>query len=175
MNTRKGYKMLVVALFVAFISLISRSIIYLVLSVAIASIIIFLLSSDKKARKKQVGKEAVGIGKESNKKLTIFLWITTITGGLSLGYGSLFYTTETLLHQIIPLPDQFSKAIIFICVGFSIALGSIYFLLREGLTTTNRKRTKTSATTAVYCGNCGEKNNDTQAYCSSCGQPLTII
>lgn len=172
MNTRKGYKMLVVTLFVAFISLISRSIIYLVLSVAIASIIIFLLSSDKKARKRQVGKQAAVIEKESNKRLTTFLWATTIVGGLSLGYGSLFFTTETFVHQIIPFPNQLISAIIFISVGFSAVLGSIYFLLREGLMITNKKATKMSATTAVYCSHCREQNNSNHTYCSSCGQPL---
>lgn len=173
MNTRKGYKMLVMALFVAFISLISRSIIYLVLSVAIASIIIFLLSNDKKARKMQTGKQTAVIVKESNKKLTTFLWATTIFGGLSLGYGSLFFTTETVFHQIIPLPDQHYSAMIFVSVGFSAVLASLYFLLREGLTTvTNKKVKQVSATTTVYCGQCGEQNNGNYAFCSSCGQKL---
>ncbi|WNF38118.1 hypothetical protein RJD24_06740 [Bacillaceae bacterium IKA-2] len=171
MNTRKGYKMLIMALFVAFISLISRSIIYLILSVAIAAIIIFLLSSDKKARKAQPGKQTAVMAKEANKKLITLLWVTTIFGGLSLGYGALFFTSETVFHQIIPLPDQHYSAMIFISVGFSGVLASIYFLLREGLTVT-KKAKQVSATSPVFCGHCGQQNNGSHAFCSSCGQKL---
>lgn len=172
MDTRKGYKMLITVLFFAFISLISRSIIYLVLSVTIATMIIFLLSSNKKAKKMQAGKQNKDNSKESNKKLNITLWATTIIGVLALGYGLLLFTTDTIFHQILPMPEEFFIAIIFIIVGFSVFLSSLYFLLRQSLTVNTTKAKQLSVKTDAVCSHCGDQNNRNHAYCSNCGQQL---
>jgi uncharacterized membrane protein len=131
MNRRKGFKLLIVVLFFAFISLISRSIIYLILSVAIASIILFLLSGDRKNRKVTDITQKNVPKKDVNKGLNTFLFVIAIFGGLILGYGSLFFMNETIFHHWITLPDQLIVALVLIFLGFGILLSSLFFIIKE--------------------------------------------
>lgn len=175
MNTRKAYRMLVVVLFFAFVSLISRSIIYLILSVAIATMIIFLLSSAKKARIEhgENYKQIDSLSKDQNIGLHKFLIVTTVIGGLILGYGSLFFAENSIFHQFVTIPEQLYLAILIIIAGFIIVLTSLYYIILEllGGGTPNKKRIPDAKT--IFCGHCGAKNKADHTYCSSCGTELT--
>nr|WP_261179236.1 hypothetical protein [Anaerobacillus sp. CMMVII] len=143
MDTKKAYRMLIVVLFFAFVSLISRSIIYLVLSVAIATMIIFLLSSAKKVKN---GTSQQGRKQQSNDQnvaLHKFLLVTTVIGGLIIGYGSLYLPRIRFFQQFITVPEQYYIAILIIIAGFTIVLFSLYFILREMLFS-NKTKTKTA-------------------------------
>lgn len=168
MNTRKGYRLLIVVLFFAFISLISRSIIYLVLSVAMATMILFLLSGAKKNEKVKTEKQQVSVVvEEQNNILSRFLWIVFMIGGLVLGYGSLFFTEETFIHQLIPMPDKF-VAYMLVILGFCMILSSLYFLIKQFLYVGGSKTVQ-----VIYCTFCGTKNDKKHSFCSSCGKPLS--
>lgn len=164
MNTRKAFRMLIVALFFIFVSLISRSIIYLVLSVAIATIIIFLLSSNKKVGKVDNVKQQMDMIEIKNKRFALFLWIMLVVGAMVLGYGSLFFTENTFFHQFLPLPEQLLVAILLTVLGFCLVLGSLYFLIRESL--------NVNAQTVISCEHCGARNNHSHLYCHSCGEKI---
>jgi uncharacterized membrane protein YedE/YeeE len=173
-NTRKAYRMLVVVLFFAFVSLISRSIIYLILSVAIATMIMFLLSSAKKTRNQQGLKNNQTVGKkDQNIRLHKFFIGTTVIGALILGYGSLFFAETTFFHQLVTVPNQLYVAIVIIFAGFSIVLISLYFIIREMLGVNVKNNKGTQSKQSIYCGNCGTKNNPDHTYCSSCGTEIS--
>jgi hypothetical protein len=173
-NTRKAYRMLVVVLFFAFVSLISRSIIYLILSVAIATMIMFLLSSAKKTRNQQGAKiNQTVVDNDHDIRLHKFLIGTSVIGVLMLGYGSLFFAETTFFHQLVTIPNQLYVAIVIIIAGFSIVLISLYFIIREMLGVNVRNSKVSQRKQSLYCGNCGAKNNPDHTYCSSCGTELT--
>lgn len=171
MDTRKGYKMLVVVLFFAFISLISRSIIYLVLSVAIATMILFLLGSNKNKIKQGRKVEKVVV-KEKNKLLQIFMLVIAISGGLILGYGSLFFMEETIFHQYLSLPKQTYIAVLLIVFGFTTVLFSLFFIIKAELGIVSNKGQKKYIDSSIYCGFCGTENNEKHTFCCSCGKQL---
>ncbi|RXJ04046.1 hypothetical protein DS745_01260 [Anaerobacillus alkaliphilus] len=166
MDTKKAYRMLVVVLFFAFISLISRSIIYLVLSVAIATMIVFLLSSAKKAKREQgVQTSSTKASGDQDIRLHKFLIVTTVIGALMIGYGSLFFTENPYFQQFISIPTQFPLAILIMIGGFGIALSSLYFIIREMLSTGAEK-------SGDRCEFCRAKNNPEHRYCFKCGKQL---
>lgn len=167
MNFRKAYQMLIVVLFFAFISLISRSIIYLILSVAIATMIISLISNAKKTgrfQNKVVGEKNKA---DENIRLHKFLLITTIVGAFIIGYGSLYFKQDSIFHQLITVPTELYLAVIVIIAGFIIVLGSLYFIIVEMLSTTVEKKQQRNN----HC-QCGAKINSNHTFCPSCGQAL---
>ncbi|OIJ15753.1 hypothetical protein BKP35_01820 [Anaerobacillus arseniciselenatis] len=163
MNTRKAYRMLIVALFFIFISLISRSIIYLVLSVAIATMIIFLLSSNKKLKSDGNEKKQTEIIEVQNRRLSSFLWVAVVIGALLLGYGSLYFTENTIFHQYVPLPEQVMTAISLTTIGAGVTLTSLFFIIRESLVVKQN---------VIICQQCKAGNNGNHLYCHSCGQKI---
>lgn len=168
MNTRKGYQMLVVVLFFAFISLISRSIVYLVLSIAIATIIVFLLSSNKKKMK---GAAAVSHPVEiqgKNKLQGILLFVAAV-GLLLTGYGVLYFT-ENPFFRGVPLPKESYIAVLIILGGFLIVLISLYLVIKRYLAVGANIEANEEI---IYCGNCRQKNDRHHTYCSKCGKKLS--
>ncbi len=163
MNTKKAYQMLVVVLFFAFVSLISRSIIYLILSVAIATMILSLLKNAKKATDGQLAAKKTLANQDI--KLHKFLIVTTIVGALMIGYGSLYYSDNSIFEQLISTPTHLYTAILIICGGFFIVLSSLYFIIREILVADK-------GTSNHFCEHCGTKNKSKHLYCSNCGERL---
>lgn len=169
MNTRKAYQMLVVVLFFAFISLISRSIIYLILSVAIAIMIISLLTNAKKMRSTYgVPSQKHHVEKDQNISLHKFLVVTAVMGGVLIGYGSLAFKENSIFHQLITVPKESYIAIPIIIAGFVIGLSSLYFIIREMLSDGIQ-----NGNSAQFCGECSTKAKKNHNYCHKCGAELT--
>ncbi|MBU9722098.1 MULTISPECIES: hypothetical protein [Bacillaceae] len=136
MNRSKSYRILILLLFFAFISLVSRSIIYLVFSLAVAFLIILLLSRDKKVQHRRQeenirteSEDNVGGEKkhQSNKHIIIPIIIAFI-GFLIVYYGySGYHDMESIYHKVGWVTGDESTSLLL----FSIVLG--VFLLIYGL------------------------------------------
>lgn len=134
MNTRKAYRMLIVVLFFAFISLISRSIVYLILSVVIATIIVFLLSNAKKKDNKNSVEQQTEVTKKKRNSFIGILSVIMGVGVLLVGYGSLYFWEKPNFLQLIPLPEQLVTVMILFAVGCLVVLGCLYFMIKETFT-----------------------------------------
>ncbi|UTW69690.1 hypothetical protein KHA80_00870 [Anaerobacillus sp. HL2] len=118
-----------------------------------ATMILFLLSGAKKNEIVKTEKQQVNIVvEEQNNLLSRFLWIVLMIGGLVLGYGSLFFTEETFIHQLIPMPDKF-VAYMLVILGFCM-ISSLYFLSKQLLYVGGSKTVQ-----VIYCSFCGRKND----------------
>ncbi|OIJ14739.1 hypothetical protein BKP37_07095 [Anaerobacillus alkalilacustris] len=131
MNTRKAYRMLIVVLFFAFISLISRSIVYLILSVLIATIIIFLLGNAKKKDKVNNVIHTSLAPKDKGNLLVKILLVVMAVGFLLIAYGALYFIEAPYFLQIIPLPEQYLTVIAILAVGCFVIVGSLYYFIKE--------------------------------------------
>lgn len=135
MNRSKSYRLLIVLLFFAFISLISRSLIYLIISLTIAILIILLLSKDirKKGSTTRVGKETPPTeGKPQKGQITNFILL--IGGIVLIAYGitGYFHTGSTFAQFGLMINDPF-LLILAMAIGGLITIYSFIVLLKKYL------------------------------------------
>ncbi|UTR09697.1 hypothetical protein MM300_17635 [Evansella sp. LMS18] len=136
MNRKKGYRLLALFLFIAFISLISRSLIYLVLSTVVAVSIILLLSADRKNRRDAGNLRIQEEDKVSERGLSgafvpaLFL----ITGIIMATYGMSGLTGRfSLLSESGIMADVPAVLIFSVVIGCLLAVYGIYNILKYSL------------------------------------------
>ncbi|WP_078596847.1 hypothetical protein [Evansella clarkii] len=136
MNRKKGYRLLALFLFIAFISLISRSIIYLILSTVVAVSIILLLSADRKNRKDigNAGTQEAGTG---SKRGLSGAWVPALflsTGIIMAIYGVSGLTGRVFLLSESEIMTDVPAVLIFsVITGSLLAVNGIYNLLKYSL------------------------------------------
>ena len=132
MNRGKSYRILAVIMFIAFISLISRSIIYLILSLTIGVIIITLLKNDNKDKEKASSQPVNNKGAvEKTGLLKRFLpYILLLSGSIMLAYGlGGLFALNTMFHQTDVMTDSPLILSFFSIGGAGLAVfGLILFL-----------------------------------------------
>ncbi|WP_280768143.1 hypothetical protein [Salipaludibacillus daqingensis] len=145
MNRGKSYRILIVLLFFAFISLISRSIIYLVISLTIAVLIIVLLSRDVKDRERR--KQINTISKSSAKNHTVnvsggmtlndsltFPILFFISGLIMASFGFTgYFQVEGVFHQLGWMTDEVFVQLVFLIVGILLILYGFTVILKKWL------------------------------------------
>ncbi|MBU9711314.1 hypothetical protein [Evansella tamaricis] len=131
MNRIKSYRIATLLLFFAFISLISRSIIYLILSLTVAFLIIILLSKEKKRKGDEPPRPRV---KEKDMQRTMYLFPIFFTGigFLMLSYGaSGILDYNTVYHQLGWMVHETFLLLFFLFTGvFLFLYGITHFLKR---------------------------------------------
>ncbi|MCD8508598.1 MAG: hypothetical protein LRY73_00915 [Bacillus sp. (in: Bacteria)] len=134
MNRSKSYRLLIILLFIAFISLISRSLIYLIISITIAFIIILLLSKDK-ARRLSDASEKIIVEEPQviKKKNQLSTYIVLSLGVILLSYGIAgYFHTQSIFNDMGILNDPFLHTLAII-IGGIMTLSSFVFLLKKYL------------------------------------------
>lgn len=140
MNRAKSYKLLLVVLFVLFVSLISRSILYLAISMTVAVIIIVLLTRDMKQKPIQSGKnrtESNDTGRskeEKNHSTAFFPLMLTVFGAIALLYGfSGVFTTDSIFHSLDLMTDEVFVMYFFFLFGVTIFIYGLTLMLNHYL------------------------------------------
>lgn len=136
MNRGKSYRLLIILLFFAFISLISRSLIYLIISLTIAFIIVVLLSKDKTQKLRQQSSEKIileDVSKPEKRGSQVLSFILLSLGVFLLAYGITGYLqVQSLFNDVVYLNDPFLH-ILAIIVGGMLTLYSFVALIKKYL------------------------------------------
>lgn len=147
MNRGKSYRILITFLFFAFISLISRSLIYLVISLTIAVLIIVLLSRDVKEKEslKQsmrngvstsgiAGQANSGSLKNASSTALTFPVLFLITGAIMTTFGFTgYFDIQGVFHYLGWMTDETFVLLVFLIVGLFLLLYGATSLLKKWL------------------------------------------
>ncbi|MCE7793209.1 hypothetical protein K8O68_12350 [Salipaludibacillus sp. CUR1] len=145
MNRAKSYRILIILLFFAFVSLLSRSLVYLVISITIAVLIIVLLSRDVKERERRSDEKSLGNmagkGNGSHEKkdtgsplLYVFPILFLALGALMASYGfSGYFDLEGIFHKLGWMSPEPFVHIVFLLVGILLGLYGLTALLKKWL------------------------------------------
>lgn len=139
MNRGKSYRILIAFLFFAFISLISRSLIYLVISLTIAILIIILLSKDVKERERQKQlkpqDKTVKLAAESSSSTAItFPVLFFIAGTIMASFGFTgYFEVEGIFHYLGWMTDETFVLLVFLIVGILLILYGFTAILKKWL------------------------------------------
>ncbi|ADH99566.1 hypothetical protein [Salisediminibacterium selenitireducens] len=140
MNRAKSYKLLLVVLFVLFVSLISRSILYLAVSMTVAVIIIVLLTRDMKQKPVQSGKSSAEYNdtnrsiEKKNRESAFFPLMLTVFGATALLYGfSGVFTTDSIFHSLDLMTDEAFVMYFFFLFGATTFIYGITMMLNHYL------------------------------------------
>jgi len=137
MNRGKSYRVLALMLLIAFISLISRSLIYLMISLTIAVIIIMLLSKDVKERQTSSQQQTMHekhVG-QAKKRKGIFLPIGfSLLGVIMISYGLTgIFELETIFTQLNLMVEESFILISSIVIGIILALYGLTLTVKKWL------------------------------------------
>ncbi|MBB5173638.1 hypothetical protein [Texcoconibacillus texcoconensis] len=136
MNRMKGYRVLIFTLFLAFISLISRSIIYLTIALIVAAMVVYLLSQDKKHRYKTKSEQVKKPNHKSNSSEPFPLrFVVVVVGGIVLTiYGITgYFGIDTFFEEMgmeVGVPIFYAGSALF---GIAITLYGLFFGLKTYL------------------------------------------
>lgn len=139
MNRPKSYRLLLVVLFIVFVSMISRSILYLVISMTVAVIIIFLLSKDMKLKsgvpkKDQSTPTVTGDEYQVKEGKGIYSIALTLLGAVAIFYGfSGIFTTDSLFHATDLMTDDAFVQYFFFILGLTLFIYGSSLLLKQYL------------------------------------------
>ena|SRR5690554_2819421 len=137
MNRGKSYRVLAVMLLIAFISLISRSLIYLVISLTIAVIIIMLLSKDVKERQtaaqQTIHEKSSVHGKKRRLGMAIPI-VFSLLGVIMASYGLTgIFELETIFTQLDMMVEESFILISSIVIGILLALYGLTLTIKKWL------------------------------------------
>ncbi|SER41900.1 hypothetical protein [Salipaludibacillus aurantiacus] len=145
MNRAKSYRILIILLFFAFVSLLSRSLVYLVISITIAVLIVVLLSRDVKDRERRNDEKSLenraGKGKGSYEKKDsgspfsyVFPILFLASGALMASYGFTgYFEIEGIFHKLGWISREPFVQIVFFLVGIFLGLYGLTALLKKWL------------------------------------------
>ncbi|PYZ94584.1 hypothetical protein CR194_03365 [Salipaludibacillus keqinensis] len=146
MNRGKSYRILIIVLFFAFVSLLSRSLVYLVISLTIAVLIIVLLSRDVKQRERnnrevkntipntETSKDQFAVERTTKIADYSLAGIFLVLGVLMGSYGLTgFFEIEGIFHQLGWMTEESFVIIVFIVVGMLLILYGLSILLKRWL------------------------------------------
>ncbi|WP_416149788.1 hypothetical protein ACM26V_01960 [Salipaludibacillus sp. HK11] len=145
MNRGKSYRILSVILIFAFVSLISRSIIYLVISLTIAVLIIVLLSRDVKERerlKKNNNEMGRSISNKSGHQSAvstststmIFPILLFIVGAILVIFGfNGYFEVEGVFHRLGWMENEHFVFLVFLIGGIVLSLYGFTTILKKWL------------------------------------------
>lgn len=138
MNRAKSYKLLLVVLFILFVSLISRSILYLAVSMTVAVIIIALLTKDikQKPEKSNSNGQEQSIDQNANKndESAFFPVLLTCFGAVALFYGfSGVFTSDSMFHAMDVMTDEAFIIYFFFLFGVTVFIYGVTLMLKHYL------------------------------------------
>ncbi|AOM82874.1 hypothetical protein [Salisediminibacterium beveridgei] len=139
MNRPKSYRLLLVVLFIVFVSMISRSILYLVISMTVAVIIIFLLSKDMKSKTsdRSDDRRSPNTSAETYQDTIdkgIFPMALTLLGAVAIFYGfSGIFTTESLFHATDLMTNDVFVQYFFFILGLTLFIYGSSLMLKRYL------------------------------------------
>ncbi|SES32474.1 hypothetical protein SAMN05444126_1344 [Salisediminibacterium halotolerans] len=141
LNRPKGYKLLIISLFLVFISLVSRSLIYMGISISVAAAIAFLLTKDTSERRKPAMNEQKHQSQEDGKEVkktagnvSIIGWLFLLTGIAMAFYGGAgLFSDEHLLHRTEIMTDDLFALYTFFVLGIFASFYGLYQIIFQYL------------------------------------------
>lgn len=135
MNRGKGYRLLALLLIIAFISLISRTISWLILSLTIAIIVISLLAKDLKDRKNGQQLYETKSKEQKRKNKEFFIPFTFLIIGImmtSYGLTGLFNVESIFVHFHLMVEEPF-VLIASVLIGLLLSIYGLTLALKKWL------------------------------------------
>ncbi|MFA9556219.1 hypothetical protein ACERII_02765 [Evansella sp. AB-rgal1] len=130
MNRGKSYRVLTVIFFIAFISFITRSLLYLFFSVIMAFIIIILLRKDASKRKRETPIFSNRRQNDKSSNYSLVTMIIFIIGLFMLLYGfSGVFLSDNLFRTMGVMVEELFVHILFLLIGLFLTIYSLTVIL----------------------------------------------
>lgn len=141
LNRPKSYKLLIISLFILFISLVSRSLIYMGISITVAAAIIFLLTKDMKEKREHHGSSNENRLSEKEEKrratagkFSSFGLIVMLLGASMIFYGGVgLFTQDHFLYQTGIMSEQPFVLYTFFILGAVLLFYGVYQIIFQYL------------------------------------------